>query len=301
MSTVPRISFLGANRTAQLRLRQAYARLDTANQQVATGRAYTRPSANAPAASRAAVVQNQLDQLDGFDRAIDDSRARLSVADTKISQAVDLYQRIGQLATQAANSINGPESLKAIREEIVQMRDELQAIGNSDYLGAPMFGGLGSASPVTYNSGTSTWNFAGAPTEKVQRTIGTSETVDISITAGELFSNGTDNIFAVLDQLSTDLLAGNTPGIQTAMSKVSTLRSSLTAGQARIGAVANRVEQAATRNSAFKVTFTSQLSNLQDVDMADALTDQNRLNVAYQAALGVTAKATERTLLDWLR
>jgi flagellar hook-associated protein 3 FlgL len=75
----------------------------------------------------------------------------------------------------------------------------------------------------------------------------------------------------------------------------------LSAGQARLGAVLNRVDQASSRNSALKISMTTELANLEQVDMADAVTDQNRLNVAYQAALGVTAKASQQTLLDWLR
>jgi flagellin-like hook-associated protein FlgL len=50
-----------------------------------------------------------------------------------------------------------------------------------------------------------------------------------------------------------------------------------------------------------KITFTAELSKLQEVDLADAITDQSRLSIAYQSALGVTAKAQEKTLLDWLR
>jgi flagellar hook-associated protein 3 FlgL len=301
VSTFPRISFLGANHASQLRLRQAYGRLDKANQQVATGKAYSRPSENTSAAARAAVVQDQLDQLNSFDRAIDDSRSRLSVADTKMSQAMDLYQRATELATQGATSINSPESRMSIREEVLQLRGELEAIGNSTYLGAPIFAGLGSGNAVTFNAATSTWTFSGAPTEKLSRRIGSSEVVDASITAGELFSNGSGNIFGVLDQLASDLASNNTAGIQGALNNISTLRSTLSAGQARLGAVLNRVDQASSRNSALKISMTTELANLEQVDMADAVTDQNRLNVAYQAALGVTAKASQQTLLDWLR
>ena len=301
MSNMPRISFLGANRTAQYRLRQAFGRLDAVNQQVSTGRAYNRPSENISASSRAAAVQGQVDQMGSFERSIDDARSHLAVSDTKMSQAVALYQRAGELATQAANSTYGPEALTAIKAEIVQIRDELQSIGNTTYLGQPVFGGLGSANPVTFNSGTSTWNFGGVPTDRLTRTVGPADNVDISITAGEIFSNSTDNIFATLDQLTTDLSSGNTAGIQTAIGKISTLRTALTSGQAKLGAAANRVEEAANRNSAMKITFTAELSKLQEVDLADAITDQGRLSIAYQSALGVTARAQEKTLLDWLR
>lgn len=301
MSTVPRLSFMGANRAAQTRLRAAYARVEKANQQVATGKAYTRPSENQSASSRAALLQDQLDQLSTFGRAIDDSRSRLSISDTKMQQAMELYQRVSELTTRAASSTNSPDARRAIAEEVTQLRDELQSVANSQYLGAPLFAGVQQADAVTFDVPTSSWVFTGAPTEKLQRRVAPGEVVFANITAVEFLSNGTDDIFTVLDDLSTALNAGNTAGMQATIGKVSALRSTLSAGQARVGAALNRVEQAADRNASVHVITTAELSGVQDVDIADAITDQSRLTMAYQAALGVTAKANEQTLLDWWR
>ncbi|MEY2552823.1 MAG: flagellar hook-associated protein 3 FlgL [Ilumatobacteraceae bacterium] len=301
MTNVPRMSFLGANLAAQSRLRAAYARMEKANQQVSTGKAYFRPSENQSASARAAVLQDQLDQVSSFGRAIDDSRSRLSLADTKMQQAMDLYHRITELATQAASSINSADSRKAIREEVLQLHGELESIANTQHLGAPIFGGFGAGNAVSFDTTSSSWVFAGSPSDRLQRRIGPNEVVDTSITAGELFSNGTTDIFTVLDGLATALNNNDTPNIQASLDQVTSLRSTLSSGQARMGAVVNRVEQASDRNASIKVTLTAELSQVQDVDIGDAMTDQSRLTMAYQAALGVTAKANSQTLLDWLR
>ncbi len=301
MTIVPRTSFLGANRSAQARLRAAYARMEKANQQVSTGKAYSRPSENQSASSRAAVLQDQLDQVGTFNRAIDDARSRLAISDTKTQQAMDIYHRITELATQAASSINSADSRKAVREEVLQLRGELESIANTQYLGAPIFAGFESGNAVTFNTGTSTWDFSGNAADRVQRRIGPSEVVDTSITARELFSAGTDDIFTTLDDLASSLNTNSTVGVQASLDRVKTLRATLSAGQARMGAVVNRVEQASDRNATIKVTLTAELSRVQDVDLGDAITDQSRLTMAYQAALGVTAKANEQTLLDYLR
>jgi flagellar hook-associated protein 3 FlgL len=268
---------------------------------VSTGKAYSRPSENQSASSRAAVLQDSLDQVNTFNRAIDDARSRLSLADTKMQQAMDLYHRITELATQASSSINSADSRKSIREEVLQLRGELESIANTQYLGAPIFAGFEAGNAVTYDTVGGTWVFSGSPADRLQRRIGPNEVVDTSITAAELFSNGTDDIFTVLDDLAASLNANNTAGIQASLDQVAALRSTLSAGQARMGAVVNRVEQASDRNASIKVTLTAELSRVQDVDLGDAITDQSRLTMAYQAALGATAKATEQTLLDWLR
>jgi len=301
MSLSPRVSFLGANTAAQLRLRDAYGRLDRANQQVSTTKLYSRPSDDASASSRAALLQDQLDQMNTFDRGIEDARSRLSVADTKAGQAMDIYHRITELATEAASSLNSGSSRQSIREEVLSLQSELVGVANSKYLGNPVFAGLGASNAVAFNAGTSTWTFSGTPADRLTRRVAPGETVDASVTASELFSNGTTDIFTVLDGLATSLANNDTPGIQASLDQVASLQSTLSAAQARIGTSVNRVEDASTRNSAVKLSLTDELSSVQNVDLSVAVTDQNRLSVAYQAALGVTAKASQQTLLDWLR
>jgi flagellar hook-associated protein 3 FlgL len=297
MTSVPRISFLGATRAAQSRLRASTARLDKANEQVSSGKAFSRPSENPAAAARSSVLTDQLSQLDVYSSAVDDARSRLSIADTKMQQATSLYHRITELATEAASSTSSASSRAAVQQEVLQLRDE--SIANTQYLGKPLLAGFQPGNAVT-NTGAG-WVFAGTPADQVQRRIAPGETVATSITAAELFSNGATNVFQQLDNLSSALAVNNTAGIQASINPISSLLTTLVAGQARLGAAANRVEDASSRNSAIKVTLTTELSQVQDVDMADALTTQSRLTVAYQAALGVTAKANQQTLLDYWR
>jgi flagellar hook-associated protein 3 FlgL len=275
--------------------------MERSNEQVATGKLYTRPSQNQSAAARAAVLRDQLDQLATFGRAVNDARSRLALADSKTQQAMDLYHRVTELTTQAATSTTGPAARLSIASEIGQLRSELEAIANTQYLDSSLFSGFQSGAAVAYDVGSGSWQFYGTASERIQRRIGPSEVVDSNITAGELFSNGTTDIFSVLDDLTAALTADNTPAIQAVLADVSDLRRTLLAGQTKLGAVLNRVEQAAGRNSSIEVMTNAEISSVEDVDLADAITDQNRLLLAYQAALGVTAKANEQTLLDWWR
>ncbi|MBI4885078.1 MAG: hypothetical protein HY826_13590 [Actinobacteria bacterium] len=301
MSSVPRISFLGANRAAQTRLRAAFARVERSNERVATGKSYNRPSENEVSAARAALLRDQLDELATFGRAVDDSRSRLATADAVVQQAGNLYHRITELATQAATSTTSPAARSSIADEIHQLQAELVSIANTQYQGKSIFAGLQSGLAVTYDVSTSDWVFNGSATERIRRRIAPGEVIDASMTAGELFSSVGNDIFKTLDDLQSALTGNDTAGIQASLGRVTELRSTLSAGQARLGAMLNRVENAADRNSVGFAAVTSELSQIEDVDLGDAITDQNRLSVAYQAALGVTAKANQQTLLDWWR
>jgi flagellar hook-associated protein 3 FlgL len=156
---------------------------------------------------------------------------------------------------------------------------------------------------VAYDVPTTSYVFTGDATDVIERRIGPGETVRANITAAEAFSTGPAGIdvFATLDALAAALAADDTAGIQAALPAMNQLRGALSAAQSRIGSSANRVESAQSRNAAIMITLDAERSRVEDVDLAEAITDQGRLEVAYNAALGVSAKAMTTTLLDWLR
>ena len=301
MSTIRRTSFLGANSAAQLRLRNAYGRLSEASQKVATNRAYERPSQNVSAASRVALLQDQSDQIKVFDRAIDDAKSRLSFSDDMLGQAMNLYGRITELGVQAGSVLATADVKLSLRQEVLDVRRSLVGVANSTYLGEPVFAGFSGDPAVEYDSGTSTWNFRGDATESIDRRIAQSETVRVNITAQEAFTNAGSDIFTMLDDLAQSLLDDDAAATNTAMDKLAGFRSTLSAAQAQVGASSNLVERASLRNSSLSIRLEEEIANVRDVDLADAITDQQRLSIAYEAAIGVTAKTLSRSLLDWLR
>jgi flagellar hook-associated protein 3 FlgL len=105
----------------------------------------------------------------------------------------------------------------------------------------------------------------------------------------------------MLDQLANDLNSGNINGIKGAVDQLDTLRASVTTARARIGAATNRVETVLNGNRSRQTTVQADLSKAEDIDFTEAITDVNRQQAAYQAALGATAKSIQQSLVDWLR
>lgn len=303
MTAIARTTFLGANAAQQARLRTAYGRLEAANNRVSTGNAWSRPSESPSSASRAAMLREQLDQLTTFGRAGDDAASRLAIADSKLDQAMSMYQRVTELATQGANSLTNPDARNSIRAEVLQIRDALLSTANSTYLDEGLFSGFETGPAVAFDTATSTYVFTGSAADSIDRRIGAGEVIRVNTTAQEAFSTGPAgvDVFSTLDDLATALAANDTAGIQAALPAINQLRASLSAAQSRIGSGANRVESAQARNAATRITLDAERSKVEDVDLADAITDQGRLEVAYNAALGVSARAMTTTLLDWLR
>ena len=97
-------------------------------------------------------------------------------------------------------------------------------------------------------------------------------------------SNNVDNAIGSVDVVAMDQV----------MASVDSVR-------ADVGAKLNRVQENTTRLSSLGVTLAKLDSNIEDVDMAKALSDLATSQTTFQAALGAAAKVLPPTLLDFLR
>ena len=75
----------------------------------------------------------------------------------------------------------------------------------------------------------------------------------------------------------------------------------LTYNMAQTGALQNRLDYLTTRLGDDKMVYSETMSKIEDVDMADALTDLAALDFAHKAALSSMAKITKSSLMDYLR
>jgi flagellar hook-associated protein 3 FlgL len=299
MAAVTRPTFISTNRLTQRRLQDAYSRLNEANDRVASNKAFRRPSEDPVAASHAAMLQEHLDHLGAVTQSTQDAMSRLDVTDSKLMQVGDLYNRVKELTIQAANSLTDGPGRAAIAAEITQIRDSLVAIANSDYLGEPLFAGL-SQDPAVEFDGT-TWQFTGSSADVIERRISPSEAIRVNVTAAEVFEGGGTDAFTVLDDLVNALGTNDNAAILTVNSQLDDLRASLGSSHAQIGAAANRTQISMDRNNSTNTVVLAQLSLVRDVDLAEAVTQQKMLEAAYEAALAVTARVAQTSLMDFLR
>lgn len=71
--------------------------------------------------------------------------------------------------------------------------------------------------------------------------------------------------------------------------------------RSQIGARTNRLEATVSRLEANEVDYKAQLSSVEDVDLAQAITDLKMEESVYRAALAVGARIIQPTLVDFLR
>jgi flagellar hook-associated protein 3 FlgL len=113
------------------------------------------------------------------------------------------------------------------------------------------------------------------------------------------------NMFTVLKNISTALNVDPadptfTSGLNAQLANLDTATTRLSTAQATEGAIYNQVQTAQTVQTSTGTTLTTQLSNIQDIDLAQMAVDVSTAQVTYQASLQTTASIQQMSLLNFL-
>jgi flagellar hook-associated protein 3 FlgL len=134
----------------------------------------------------------------------------------------------------------------------------------------------------------------------VLRTVGDSTRVRVdSDPVGAFGLAGTD-LFTTLSNIE-NVMRTNPAGLGAELDNLDVASSGLRAAQSSVGARYNQLTK--TRQAADDriIDLTSQLSNVEDIDLPKTITDLQLRQTAYQAALAATAKVVQPSLVDFLR
>jgi flagellar hook-associated protein 3 FlgL len=279
-----RTTFLSTSLGAQNRLMNRSAAMEQASARLSSGRAWTRPSEDPGAASTSLSLRSELSALKSYESVAGDAQSRLDVTDSQLSDVNSLIARLKELAVGAATGTMNNEGRAATAQEVGQIRDQLVSLANARHLDQPVFAGYSSANAVSQVSGA--WTFTGTPSEAIMRSVSDTDSVQVNVVASDIFQAKTTDAFTMLDTFVNDLKTNNGTGIKAAVDEMDTFRTNVTTARARIGAATNRVETVLAGNR---------------TRQTEAITDVNRQQAAYEAALGATAKSLQQSLVDFLR
>ncbi|MEA2500790.1 MAG: flagellar hook-associated protein 3 FlgL [Actinomycetota bacterium] len=275
------------------------AALMRAQAQLSSGKRVMTPSDDPAAAGSILLLQAATQSNDQELLNAQDGQAWVNGTDSQLQQASTLLQRARDLAVQAGSSLGASPS-NAIATEILSIRDQLVAVANSQQQGRGLFSGFAGGAAVTQVGGVWTYTGDGGA---VQRRVGEQNLVTVNVTADQVlgFSAGAgQDSVTMLENLATQVSAGNATGVSASIAGVDVALGRVNQGLAQIGSAGNRIDAALALNLNNAETIKSQLSSVQDVDLAEATMNLQTQQVAYQAALGALSKVLGPSLLDFI-
>jgi flagellar hook-associated protein 3 FlgL len=296
-----RVSSLAQYLTTSQGLGSALERVQQTQQQVASGKTLTRWSDDPAAASSAERYRAEEADWSTYQRSATDATAWLSTADGALQSMSSIMVRIKQLAVSANSGSLTQASRDAIAGEVQELRGQLRDLGNTTHLGRSLFGGFAASALSTGPGGTVSYAGDGG---SVQRQVSPTVTVTVNVDAASVFgfnAGAGQDLFTQLDDLATAARTGNTAGINAAQGALDARHADILKGLAQVGAVTNRVEVAQASGSMALEDLAARRSEVEDVDLADAVMKLSSAQAGYTAALGAAARANLPSLADFLR
>jgi len=271
--------------------------LNTVQQQISTGKKLTTFADDPTGASQSLALRSALGDNTQYSRDADQAKSFLSASDSALGDATSLVQSARQIASQAANSDQSPESLAALGDQVDGLTRQLTQVANSDLHGKYLFGGTNTGTPPYDAAQTYQGN-----TQSVSATVGPNYQVALNGDGSAAFGPA----FAALKSLKADLTAAGAgpPRAPAALSadlqKFDGGLAAVSTARATAGAKINQVSTVQSQLARAAGTYQDAISNIEDVDLAQAYVQLQSAQNVYQASLSATAKASQYGLADFL-
>jgi flagellar hook-associated protein 3 FlgL len=291
------------SRRALADLHRANAAVAQGQMQVSTGNRMQRPSDDPHGVQRAVILRGDLAAVSQYKSNVDQALGWAQATDSALGGINDVLQRVRELTVQGGNDTIGAQNRADLATEIDGLISQAKSAANARYDGQYLFGGQISDTPPYVPDGTDA--FAG-DNGSVIRTIGPGVSVRVNPTGGALLGNGTDGkTLEVLRDIAAHLRSTNPADLNalrtTDLAAIDTSLAAITTARAESGATTNRLNAAANRLIDLETSTEKIRSDVEHVDLAEAISVLSNQQAVYQAALKATGMTlNQRTLMDFL-
>ena len=289
--------------SALVNLQNTQARTAKLQEQISSGSSLSKGSDDSVRAASALRLNDQIAVNTENGRNLTEAKGWMTTQEGALDSTVDALQDIRNRVVQAGNGSLDSTGLKALANAIRAARDTIMGDANTPYQGRAVFAGT-SDNSLAFNPDYTTNDDGGVVSRTIS--VGVNMTVNISGDAvyGPAGSTATPaaSVFKELTDLAANIEAGTYTNTSAVNLNTSDSRINLaTNAMATIGAKTNQLDHAEDVNTSQLQYLTAQLDDVQGTDPAKAYLEFTQQNIAYQAALQVTAKSVQTTLLDFLR
>lgn len=283
--------------------------IDNLQAQIATTKRVNTPADDPVAFTRAAVLRRADIAAQTTQRGIDSATRRLTATDTALESITNLVQRARELALQGSNATLAPEDRGILATEVREILNQFKGLADargSD--GERLFGGAMADRPAYAldSNNIMIWQGAGqAPALEVGGAL-----VATGIEGPDAFGTndpltGAQDLFASFQALAAALAEPDKllrqPALESTLTQFDTHITRLADSRATAGARLARLETEGLRLDKTGLAAKSDLSKLEDLDMASAIARMQRLITVLQAAQGSFVKTSNLSLWDLLR
>lgn len=271
-------------------------RMSDTQQRLSSGKQINRPSDSPSGTASAMEMRAQLAQQQQYVRNVDDGMAWLNAADGALQGVDEKVARARSIVLQGMSAgSSGQTTREALAADIRALSESIRVDANTTYLNRPVFAGNSNKSEAYTAAGA--FNGDGG---QVVRTVGSNTKVAVNVDGKAVFGDGADSIFNVLSTIATKLETD--PGALTAeLDRLDVRAATIRNGLSTVGARSNQLERMRQSADDMALNVSQSLSDVEDIDLPQTITDLQLQQTAYQAALAAGARVVQPSLIDFLR
>ncbi|MCX4187361.1 flagellar hook-associated protein FlgL [Methylophaga sp. OBS4] len=272
--------------------------------QISTGERLQSPSDDPVAAVRILGLERDLNLTEQYMSNADVADNKLSVTDGVLTGAVNILQRIRELAVQGLNDTNA-DARAGIAAEINQLNEALVSLANTtDANGEFLFSGYQSNTqafdPVSFA-------YNGDSGQRNVR-VGSGYLVEVSEPGDQVFvttnlDGSTQAIFQTIQDFTTALnnnTIGTAPDNGDFLTNMDTALDSVFSARTKVGTRMNAIDQQRAINEASTASLETNLSQLKDLDYAEAVSRLSQQSTGLQAAQQAYVRVQGLSLFNFL-
>ena len=294
---INRVTHLTVQRSTLANLQVNLGKMSDLQGRLSGGKVITKPSDDPAGTASVLALRADKRANEQYSRNAADGIGWLSTVDTALQNAAANVRQARDLTVKGANTGSASQATRdAIASELRGVRDAMLDQANATYLGRSVF--AGTANGPAYADGTYAW--AGVPTDEVLRRVGESTQIRADSDGRNAFGAGATSVFQLIDDIAADIQNG-TGDVSARIGELDTALNNVLGELADVG---TRYKQLTTAQSTIETAVTDlkgQISDIEDIDLAETLIELQSQEVAYQAALGATARVLQPSPLDFLR
>ncbi len=272
-----------------------YRNMNKIQEQLSTTKKINRPSDDPVGVITSLRLYTGLTETEKYLSNVEDAMGWLNTTDTALGQACDVMDRVREIIIAGAADSLSQSARDALAAEVSQLREQLEQIGNTAHDGRYIFGGFRTTEPPfaagAYAGDTGSMNYE----------IGVNITVPINLTGDDVLINTVD-AFALLTDIENDISGGNTASLSgTRLGELDQAIDNVLSLRTEVGAKTNRLELTNNRLEDANLNLNQILSNTEDINTAEVITQLKMQENTYQTALAAGARIIQPTLIDFLR
>jgi flagellar hook-associated protein 3 FlgL len=280
-------------------------RLVTAQRQVSSGLRMQDVSDSPDQVSALLVLKANISHNDQLKSNLSRVQTEVSAAESAINNTTTLMDKARQIAAQGLNGTSAVDTRQQLAAQVKDLITEIYGLTNSIVEGRFIFSGNADQVPpyssvdLTQANGVGVYQGSNS-TRTIEHPNGS--TFSVSLTASQVFDYGdaTTSVLQSLTSLYNNLLNNNVAALTADAANLATASNYVSGQQALYGGMLNQITDAQNFQQKLSTQYALQLSNLQDADTVQAITNLQQASVAQQAALQAHASMPTKSLFDFI-